>query len=99
MKCYLRKVPEGVIATIEGPLAKGEPYYNFDKGWFNINAPYPYKSSNFEKVIGSTFGVGKELMVNYKGQIMAELVGKKKKLELDKQYYYTETETQIIIQL
>lgn len=96
-KCTLRKVNEGVVATVDEIPKIGDWSYNTITNllWFNdFNEKYLYAE---QKIIASTFGVGKELVAHYIGfEPKFNINGV---LEIGKEYEYTETETNVIIKL
>lgn len=104
MKCTLRKVEQGVVATrpTESTNPNGLGYY-YDKYLGCVsNAHHPVGCKvDFEIIIASTFGVGKEFKWERKGLIqnVNNLHDRFIEQVKDKQYDYTETETQIIIKL
>jgi hypothetical protein len=66
MKCTLRKVNEGIIATVDERPNKGDYYYSL-----NTTKIHKCKSDetwdNWQLILASTFGVGMELYVEYLG--------------------------------
>ena len=98
MKCTLRKTEQGVVATID-ERPKMQEYYCYIVDFqvekrmiINDN----YYNKNFHTIIASTFGVGKELVIPTKTNLSALIWDNNCN---DGEYDYTETETQIIIQL
>ena len=108
MKCTLRKVEQGVVATIEERHKAHHPYYNSIKCKYFSHAYFTKNTDH--AIIASTFGVGKEIYIEYFGWAGSDTmeldnfvkvwgIGGKEPIDYNKEYTYTETETQIIIKL
>jgi hypothetical protein len=87
MKCTLRKVNEGIIATIA-------IIDNYSMTTNGVMVKKPLKDK-YEEILASTFGLGLELVLQGltfdENKSMLEMVGK--------EYPYTTTDKQLIITL
>lgn len=104
MKGTLKKVNEGIVFTIDKRPKIGDWYlssYNLigkRSGYF-INCLYDRLYNSDHKIIASTFGVGLELKVNYKGKFQEILNGKYDGVEMDTEYPYAIEDGKVIIEL
>jgi hypothetical protein len=100
MKGKLRKVNEGIVFTIDKRPKIGDLYINIGindgVAYFKTKDDY---NSNDHKILASTFGVGLELKVNYKGKFQEILNGKYDGVEMDKEYPYAIQGNKVIIEL
>lgn len=86
MKCTLRKVEQGIVATINEEMKVGDYRYCITRGYYRkvvqIDLKYANKHKSFHKIIASNFGVGMELDVYYnayskatKDEVLESMVG------------------------
>lgn len=101
-KTTLRQVPQGVVATIDERPKIGE-YHLEDNQILNIFPNYLTDLNACDKVIASTFGVGKELVIEGYTVFGSKSIRTDKLevlgIEFGKPYDYTETYNQVIIKL
>jgi len=99
---------QGVIAVVDERPKAQHPYYNTIKGEYFSHAYFTEDTDH--TIIASTFGVGKELYVEYFGWAGLDRMRidrfievwereEKKYIDFTKPYEYTETETNVIIKL
>jgi hypothetical protein len=104
MRGKLKKVNEGIVFTIDKRPKIGDWYlssYNLigkRSGYF-INCLYDRLYNSDHKILASTFGVGLELKVNYKGKFQEILNGKYDGVEMDTEYPYAIEDGKVIIEL
>jgi hypothetical protein len=102
MRGKLRKVNEGIIFTIDErpPYIEDEVYFRQGELMScNLNDENFYYDILDHKILASTFGVGLELKVNYKGKFQEILNGKHDGVEMDKEYPYKIEDGKVIIEL
>lgn len=96
MKCTLRKVNEGVVATVDRRPKLNEYYFDtMFQDWVknNFDVCEDYEDKDLHTIIASTFGVGKELLIQNQTMQKIEV------FDFNQPYEYTETETNVIIKL
>ena len=98
MKGTLRKTIEGIVFTIDEDMINCKCYDTIqnkivDSIFYNKREYYCHK------ILASTFGVGLELKVNYKGKFQEILNGKYDGVEMDKEYPYAIQGNKVIIEL
>lgn len=110
MKCTLRKVDGGIVATIDETPEKNQYYYSLITKKVK-KYKHGFTFDNWQKVISSTIpNVGKEIIVKYYGWFGLDKMGiesfikvwgeaLKEPINFNTEYEYTETETQVIIEL
>lgn len=98
MKCTLRQVAEGIVATVDERPKKGEWACSENvQNWNPFKAEWNLSNPNGMLCIASTIPkVGKELKFSKYGKV---LTGGVTTVNFGTEYPYTETETQIIIEL
>jgi hypothetical protein len=94
-KTTLRQVPQGVVATIDERPKIGE-YHLEDNQILNIFPNYLTDLNACDKVIASTFGVGKSIQYSKHDKVLTEGVIT---VTFGKEYEYTEKANQVIIKL
>lgn len=113
MKCTLRKVSQGVVATVDERPKEGDWILDYGVCSIYIDGDVMIDNGEFKTIIASTFGAGKELYLNADNnrnldKLSSHLTIGNIKMRSSinysdnlfaKQYDYTETETQIIINL
>jgi hypothetical protein len=103
-KTTLRQVPQGVVATIDERPKLFDYYYELDTETSHqryCEADLLYV--NDHTIIASTFGVGKELVIEADTNIGYETIAIDDLvisiIDFNQPYEYTETETSIIVNL
>lgn len=113
MKTTLRQVPQGVIATVDVRPKENEDYWTYIGFEEPITVEKPvvmtnwfdklWDKDNYHTIIASTFGVGKELVIEADTNIGYETIAIDDLvisiIDFTKPYEYTETETNVIIKL
>lgn len=104
MKCTLRKVDKGIIATIDKRPLIEELYYSERYNMICIEDDKSFALSNIgvrdHKIIASTFGVGMELKANYKSKLNRMLNGVEVDVvDMDKEYSYSIVDGKVVVEL
>ena len=101
MKCTLRKVDKGIIATIDERPEMDECYYNtvineIQKRSLSSDRLY---SDSDHKIIASNLGVGMELWLVQQGQVPFIPNEVNSHFFMDKEYSYSIVDGKVVVEL